>query len=57
MLGPDGPVEIPLPEDNATALRVICAVIHHRSELVPPTLAAGDVLQIAVTADTNVLAL
>jgi len=49
--GRDGPVELPLPEDNAAALKVICAVIHHRNNDVPQTLAAGDVLGVAVTAD------
>jgi hypothetical protein len=51
MLGLDGPVEVPLPEDNATALKLICAIIHHRNKKVPQTLAAGAVLGIAVTAD------
>ncbi|RFU34189.1 hypothetical protein B7463_g2175, partial [Scytalidium lignicola] len=62
MLGPDwkeghnildrnGLAEILLPEDNATALKFICAIIHHQYEMVPQTLAAGDVLGIAVTAD------
>ena len=51
MLGRDRPVELPLPEGNAAALRIICAIIHHRNELVPRNLAAGDVFRIAVTAD------
>ena len=51
MLGRDELVEIPLPEDNAAALRIICAVLHHRSELLPSILAAGDVLEIAMKAD------
>jgi hypothetical protein len=51
MLDRDGPVELPLPEDNAGALKLICAIIHHRNNKVPQTLAAGDVLGVAVTAD------
>jgi hypothetical protein len=51
MLDRDRPVELLLPEDNADALKVICAVIHHRNNEVPQTLAAGDVLGVAVTAD------
>jgi len=51
MLGRDGPAEVPLPDDNAAALNLICAIIHHRNKKVPQTLAAGDVLKIAVTAD------
>jgi hypothetical protein len=51
MLGRDGPVEVPLPDDNAAALKLICAIIHHRNQKVPQTLAADDVLGIAVMAD------
>jgi len=51
MLDRDGPVELPLPEDNAAALKLICAIIHHRNKKVPQTLAACDVLEVAVTAD------
>lgn len=47
----DGPVELPLPEDNAATLKFVCAIIHHRNKMVPQTLAAGDVFGIAVTAD------
>ncbi|KUJ21312.1 uncharacterized protein LY89DRAFT_577242 [Mollisia scopiformis] len=35
MLGRDGPVELPLPEDNAAALKLICAIIHHQNNKVP----------------------
>jgi len=47
----DAPVELPLPEDNASALKLICAIIHHRNKKVPQSLAAGDVLGVAVIAD------
>ena len=49
--GGDTPVERSLPEDNAAALKIICAIIHNRTNMVPQTLAASDVLGIAVTAD------
>jgi hypothetical protein len=46
-----GPVEVSLPDDNAAALELICAIIHHRNKKVPQTFAAGEVLGIAATAD------
>lgn len=51
MLNQAGPVEISLPEDNADALEVICAVIHHQNNKVSQTLSACDILGVAVTAD------
>jgi len=51
LFGRDGPAELPLPEENGAALKLICVIIHHRNNMVPQTLAAGDVLGIAVTAD------
>lgn len=62
MLGPDckethdmrhhnGPFEVSLPNDNATALEIICSVIHFQNDKIPGTLAAGDVLAVAVAAD------
>jgi hypothetical protein len=51
LLGRDGPVELHLPEDNVTAMKVVCAIIHHQNKMVPQTLAASDVLGIAITAD------
>jgi hypothetical protein len=47
----DGPYEILLPEDNAAALKIICSIIHHQNSEVPQTLAADDVLAVAVAAD------
>ena len=35
LFGRDGQVELPLPEDNAAALKIICAIIHHRNNMVP----------------------
>ncbi|KAL7909984.1 hypothetical protein GGI35DRAFT_468975 [Trichoderma velutinum] len=51
LLDCDRPVELSLPEDNAAALKIICFIIHHQNSEVPQTLAAGDVLAVAVTAD------
>jgi hypothetical protein len=51
LLGHDGPMELLLPEDNAAAMKIICAIIHHRNKMVPPTLTASDVLAIAIAAD------
>ncbi|OQD69797.1 hypothetical protein PENPOL_c002G04779 [Penicillium polonicum] len=50
MLGACLPVEILLPEEDATALRCICAILHHRITLIPQIMAAHDVLRVAVTA-------
>lgn len=51
LLDCDKPAEIPLPEDNAVAMKIICSIIHHQNREVPQPLAAGDVLAVAVTAD------
>ncbi len=51
LFGRDRLVELPLPEDNTAALKLICAAIHYRNNIVPQTLTAGDVLGITVTAD------
>ncbi|PTB51909.1 hypothetical protein M431DRAFT_522865 [Trichoderma harzianum CBS 226.95] len=51
LLDGDRLTEIPLPEDNAAALKIMCSVIHHKASEVPRTLAAGDVLAVAVAAD------
>lgn len=45
------PVEILLPEENATALRCICAVLHHQIKLIPQIVTVNDILRIAVTAN------
>ena len=50
MLDRDGPVEVLLPEDNATAMQFICKIIHHRNRNIPQNLAACDVLEVAITA-------
>ncbi|KAI1830678.1 hypothetical protein DTO027I6_3236 [Penicillium roqueforti] len=45
------PVEIILPEENAMALRCICAILHHQNRLLPQVMAVNDVLRIAVAAN------
>ena len=50
-LGGDRPKEIPMPDDNADALKIICNIIHLRNDAVPETLNPGEVLQVAITAD------
>ncbi|OQD74383.1 hypothetical protein PENDEC_c011G04115 [Penicillium decumbens] len=50
MLGADKPVELLLPEDSATALKYICAIIHYQNNTVPKILGAHDILDIAITA-------
>ena len=44
-------VEITLPEDDATAVQLLCALIHHRNDMIPNNLPIHTVLSIAVTAD------
>ncbi|KAK1248593.1 hypothetical protein MKX08_006813 [Trichoderma sp. CBMAI-0020] len=51
LLDHDRPAELLLPEDNAAALKIICSIIHHQNREVPQSLAAGDVLAVAVIAD------
>ncbi|CAG7958013.1 unnamed protein product [Penicillium salamii] len=51
ILGTGLPVEIVLPEENATALRCICAILHHQIKLLPQIMAVNDVLRVAVTAN------
>ncbi|KAF2807992.1 uncharacterized protein BDZ99DRAFT_489516 [Mytilinidion resinicola] len=50
-LSRESPTEVPLPEDDADAMRTICYVIHHRNDLVPQHLPAKEVLQIAIEVD------
>src|SRR5262249_24550771 len=37
-LSKESPREVPLVEDDADALRIICCVIHHRNDDVPQSL-------------------
>jgi hypothetical protein len=43
--------EIPLPEDDVDAMTIICAVIHHRNDLIPEEMSSSEVLQLSVVAD------
>ncbi|KAK7177376.1 hypothetical protein PSPO01_16576 [Paraphaeosphaeria sporulosa] len=51
LLSRDEPVDVHLPEDDPEALRLICAVIHHRNEAVPRNLSPIEVFRVAVAAD------
>ncbi|OCL06376.1 hypothetical protein AOQ84DRAFT_343406 [Glonium stellatum] len=51
MIGQDSPVELPLPEDDAATLELICAVIHHQVKLVPQTLSPDKLLKVAIMVD------
>lgn len=44
-------VDIPLPEDDAAAMAVICNVLHLRHKAVPARLAAEELLWTAMTVD------
>jgi hypothetical protein len=44
-------MEIYLPEDNATSMQLICAIIHHQNQDVPDNLSARNILGVAVAAD------
>ena len=45
------PKEIPMPDDNATAMATICKVLHHRNDLLPDCLEPSDLPEIALVAD------
>jgi hypothetical protein len=45
------PTEIPLPEDDADAMRTICCIVHHRNDLVLRRLTTKEILQIAIEVD------
>jgi len=51
ILDRDGPIELVLPEDNASALQLICIILHHQNNKLPQTLPATDILRVAITAD------
>jgi hypothetical protein len=50
-LSQDELVDVHLPEDDPEALKLICAVMHHRNEAVPRNLSAVEVFRVAVAAD------
>lgn len=43
--------EIPLPEDDVDAMTIMCAVIHHRNDIIPEGISSNEVLQISVLTD------
>jgi len=45
------PREIPLPEDDADIIIIICAVIHHQNDIVPDDLIPSEILQLSVVID------
>ncbi|KAB8301591.1 hypothetical protein EYC80_003433 [Monilinia laxa] len=51
MLFKYGPVELPLPEDNAAALKIIFAIIHKQSYLVPRFLTPNEILEVAIAVE------
>jgi hypothetical protein len=44
-------MEIFLPEDNATYMRLICAIIHLQNQDFPDNLSARNILGVTVAAD------
>lgn len=50
-LGDDTPKEVYMPIENATALEIICNVIHHRNEAVPVHLPPEKVFEVMGVAE------
>ncbi|PVH91394.1 hypothetical protein DM02DRAFT_664040 [Periconia macrospinosa] len=50
-LSKGSPTEVPLPEDDADAMRTICCIVHHRNDLVSQHLTAKEILRIAIGVD------
>ncbi|KAF5668771.1 btb poz domain-containing protein [Fusarium denticulatum] len=46
-----GSHEVLLPDDNASAMEIICSVIHFQNHKIPQTLPASDVLAVTLAAD------
>jgi len=55
VLSPNCPREVPLDDDNASAMHTICLVLHHHAE-VPEVLTARELATIAVASDKYDLA-
>jgi len=47
----DSKKEVLLPEDDVSAMMTICAVIHHRNDVIPEELTSTAILQISIVAD------
>jgi hypothetical protein len=45
------PKEIPMLDDSANALEIICNIIHHRNDAVPESLKPDEIFEIAIAAD------
>lgn len=45
------PVEYFLPEDDADAMKYVCAVLHHQNHILPRPMETCDIFQISVIAD------
>lgn len=53
---PDGSIRLALPDDDPQAMTAICALLHHKHDMLPKEVAAREVLKIAVVADKYDLA-
>ncbi|KAM0127389.1 hypothetical protein ACHAO1_009562 [Botrytis cinerea] len=51
LLHQNGPEEIRLPDDNAAALEIILAIIHHKNNEISESITASQVLEIALLSD------
>jgi hypothetical protein len=47
----ESPMTLPLPQDDANAMRTICYILHHRNDLVPRHPRTKEILQIAMEVD------
>ena len=45
------PKEIAMPDDDASAMTIVCNVIHHRNDVLPDVLEASELVQLALVAD------
>lgn len=50
-LDEDKPTEVSMLDDNASALEIICNVIHYRNNIVPSELKPRQVFEVAIAAD------
>lgn len=45
------PIEVPLPDDDVEALKLVCQILHHRHQDVPDTVTIDTLLGVAMLAD------
>jgi len=50
-LSSSDPKEVPMPDDDARAVEMICNIIHLRNDAVPLSLAPEEVFEVAAAAD------